>query len=398
MAIGVWSVAGRRIDIIFLLIVLAALLLRLQLATTLPYIHDEENTSIPLSRLISFAPGSVYLPIRAVNHPALPAYFVKASSALFGTTPLAYRSVHVLAGLCTIAIVFLLTNQWYGPAAARWAAALLAFNEYFLVISARVTAHAPYLLFAAAALYFFSRFLGAQRAVYVYAAGVSVGLAFYCKEHAVFLLPVFFLTLLHPTYRHWFRSPHVYLACAVFFLLIAPDIYWNVTADPSIARVTYGNRDVAQATYWSYFQRIGLIAFSLYPVMFYARSTVSSVYLFITGGELDDNTPEYHSMNPAIGLVLLGAVLVTTFRAVPRDHIRRFLLILFWGVFGFFTVIRKGDSPGLDPISWVWVDVTMIPAVVIAGASLARATGRSRILTWAFSGGALVYACAWLVA
>ena len=40
-------------DTVFLVLLGAALLLRLHLATTVPYIHDEENTAIPLSRLIS---------------------------------------------------------------------------------------------------------------------------------------------------------------------------------------------------------------------------------------------------------------------------------------------------------------------------------------------------------
>ena len=31
-------------------------------------------------------------------------------------------------------------------------------------------------------------------------------------------------------------------------------------------------------------------------------------------GALDDNTPEYHSMNAALGVLLLASVLVTTIR------------------------------------------------------------------------------------
>ena len=387
--------AGRRIDLIFLLILLAALLLRLHLATTEEYIHDEENTSIPLSKSISFELGNLHLPIRGENHGALPAYLVKASSTLFGTTPLAYRSVHVLVGMCTIVVIFLLTSQWYGPLAARWAAALFAFNEYYLAISSRATAHVPHLFFVAAAVYAFSRFLGAQRAVYLYAAGVSVGLAFYCKEHAALLLPVFLLTLLQARYRQWLRSPHVYLAGFVFCLVIGPDLFWNLTTNRETAVVTYGDQTALQATYRTQLQRIGGIGFSPYPSMFYARGAVRSLYLRITGSELKDETPEYHAMNPALGVLLVGAVLVTTFGRAGRDHLRGFLLLLFWGVFGFFTLIKKGDPPGrLDPVSWIWVEVTIIPAVILAGARLAGATGKSRIAVWAFGGGALLYACA----
>src|SRR5262245_46776514 len=162
-AAGTFRAAGRRIDIVFFLILLAAALLRLYLATTEPYIHDENNTAIPLSKAISFTPGHLNLPVRGENHGALPAYVVKASSTLFGTTPLAYRTVHVLGGLCAIALIFLLTRQWYGPVAARWAAALLAFNEYYLAISSRATAHVPHLFLVTAAIYAIGRFLRLQR-------------------------------------------------------------------------------------------------------------------------------------------------------------------------------------------------------------------------------------------
>ena len=144
-------------ELAFLLILLAAGLVRVELARTASYIHDEENTSIPLSQQISFAAGSRYLPLRAVNHPALPAYFVKAGSSLVGPTRFGYRAAHVVTGLLAVWLVYLLARQAYGAWAGRWAAALLAFNEYFLTISSRATAHGPYLLFVTATLYAFSR-------------------------------------------------------------------------------------------------------------------------------------------------------------------------------------------------------------------------------------------------
>ncbi len=384
-------VAGRRIDIVILLILLAALLARVHLARTEPYIYDEDNTAIPISQTISFAPGHLHLPMRGENHPVLPAYFVKASSTMFGTTRLGYRSVHILASLCTIVLIVLLTSRWYGPIAARWAAALLAFNEYYLAVSARATAHAPHLLLLATSIYAFSLFLAAQRVVYLYAAGVAVGLAFYCKEHSAILLPVFLLTLLHARYRHWLRSPHVYLACATFFLVIAPDLVWNLTNTHDIE---YVNRNLRQATYASHLQRIGGLGFSPYPLMFYGRTAVMSLNRVLTGKELNDDTPEYRSINPALGVLFLGAVLVTTFGGPRRDDdVRRFLLVLFWFVFVFFTLIRPGDPQGrLAPVSWIWVDITMFPAVILTGARLADASGKWRIPVWAFAGGALLYA------
>jgi 4-amino-4-deoxy-L-arabinose transferase-like glycosyltransferase len=385
----------RRIDPIFLLILLAALALRLQLATSEPYIHDEENTSIPLAATISFAPGALHLPLRGENHGAMPAYVVKASRTSFGTSRVGTRLLHVLLGLATIALIFVMVQQWYGPGAARWAAALMAFNDYYLGVSSRATAHVPHLFFVTLAIYAFSRFLAKERPAYLYGAALSVGLAFYCKEHSALLLPVFFATLLRAKYRRWLWKPHVYLACALYVIVLAPDVIWNVETDPDAARVTYNNQTVGQATYAAHLRRIGGLGFSLYPAMFYERRPVMAAYQRVTGNELRDETPEYPSVNAVVGALLFGALVFTTFGAVPRDELRAFLLILAWGIFLFFTLIKKGNPPGrLDPVSWIWVEVTIIPAVMIAGARLAGLTGRWRWTLWVVAAAALLYACA----
>jgi 4-amino-4-deoxy-L-arabinose transferase-like glycosyltransferase len=392
------SLAGRRIDPVLVLILLAALGVRLYLATTREYIHDEINTAIPLSKTISFEPGNLHLPLRGENHPALPAYVAKVSSLLFGTSQLGYRGMHLLLGLLTIAMVYGMTRQWYGAAAARWAAAFMAFNEYYLNVSSRTTAHVPHLLFVTAAVYAFSRFLATERPRYLYLAGASLGFAFYCKESTALLLPVFALTLLVSKYRRWLLRPPVYLACVVYFLVLTPDLLWNLRANPDTATVTYNNQTVGQATYSAHLRRIGGLGFSLYPSMFYLRSTVTSLYFRVTGNQLKDDTTEYWSMNPAIGVLLLGAVLATTVRALGRDQLRIFLLVMFWAIFSFFTLIRRGDPPGrLDPVSWIWVEVTIVPAIVLTGARLAGVTGKWRVLAWTAATLALVAACAQLL-
>ena len=377
-----------------LVILLAALLVRVQLAVTREYIHDEDNTAIPLSKTISFEPGKLHLPLRGENHPALPAYVVKASSTLFGTTRLGYRAMHVLLGLATIALIYSLTRQSYGPVPARWAAAFMAFNEYYLNVSSRATAHVPNLLLVTAAVYAFSRFLATERAVYLYGAGAAAGLAFYCKESTGLLLPVFALTLLISRHRRWLLSPHVYLAIATYALLIAPDVAWNMRTNPDTATVTYNQQTHGQATYAAHFRRVGGLGLSPYPSMFYFRSPLRSVYAAVTGTELKDETTEYWSVNWAIGALLVGAILITTVRSAGPDQQRIFLLVMFWGIFTFFSLIKKGDPPGrLDPVSWIWVEITIIPASILAAARLAELRGKWRFLAWVFAAAALVTAC-----
>ena len=104
-----------RVDPVLLAIVFVALGLRLQLAATEAYIHDEDRTAIPLSKTISVTPGQINLPLRGENHGALPAYVVRTSSAIFGETRLGYRTLHVILGLATILLLARMARQWHGP-------------------------------------------------------------------------------------------------------------------------------------------------------------------------------------------------------------------------------------------------------------------------------------------
>jgi 4-amino-4-deoxy-L-arabinose transferase-like glycosyltransferase len=385
----------RRWDPWLVAILLTAAALRLQLAVTATYIHDEDRTSIPLSKTISFTPDSMHLPLRGENHGALPAYVVKVSSAVFGTTPLAYRALHVLLGLLTVALLAQLTTGLYGPWAGRWCAALLSFNEYYLAVSSRATAHVPHLLLVGASLYSFTRFLSTERAGYLYGTAAAIGLAFYAKEHSALLVPVFFLALLRSTYRPWLRRPHPYLACAVFLAIISPDLLWNLRTDPSTATVSYSETPVGQSTYRSHLARIGGLGFSPYPAMFYGHSAVQAVHTAVVGSAIPDDTPEYQAMNPAIGALLLAGVLLSTVRSSARERAGGFLLMAFWCIFGFFTLIEKGESIGrLDPASWIWVESTLLSACVLTGARLAELATGARALAWTSGAAALLVASA----
>src|SRR5262245_8260132 len=391
------SLAGRRLDPVLIVILLAALGVRVYLASTREYIHDEINTAIPLSKTISFDPTNLHLPLRGENHPAMPAYVVKVGSLFFGTSRLGYRAMHLLLGMVTIVMVYGMTRQWYGTVPARWAAGFMAFNEYYLNVSSRATAHVPNLLFVTAAVYAFSRFLASERPRYLYLAGLSMGLAFYCKESTALLLPVFAVTLLISKQRRWLLKPEVYLACVIWALVISPDLVWNLHSNAT-TKVTYNNQTVGQANYATHLKRIGGLGLSLYPSMFYFRGSVRSSYLRITGSPLRDNTAEYESVNPAIGLLLLGGVVAMAIRPRGRDQLRIFLLLMFWGIFGFFTMIKPGDPGGrLDAVSWIWVETTMVAAVVLAGAQLANVSGKWRLPVWSFAVLSLVWACMRLV-
>jgi hypothetical protein len=58
-------------------------------------------------------------------------------------------------------------------------------------------------------------------------------------------------------------------------------------------------------------------------------------------------------------------------------------------------LIKPGNPPGaLDSVSWIWVEATIVPAVILTAVQLCRATGRSRLVSWSLCGALLVYAAA----
>ncbi|HZI82109.1 MAG TPA: glycosyltransferase family 39 protein [Vicinamibacterales bacterium] len=369
-------------DVPFLCILLVAGLARLWLATTERYVHDEINTAIPLARTISLRAGQVHLPLRGENHPALPAYVVKASGEFFGRNAAGYRMLSLLLGLVLIVLIYSLSVDTLGPIAARWAAALLAFNGYYLGVSARATAHVPHLLLVTVAMYAYARFLRTQRAAFIYAAAVSAGLAFYAKEHSALVMPIFFLALLTSGQRRWLRTPHPYLASVLFVACISPDLYWNAQTRKERV-VNYAGEEVRQATYADHFSRFGGVSLSPYPTMFYMKPLAQAAARQLTGVTPPDHTPEYRSVNPLLGLVLLGAVVFTVAARRVGDDLQRFLVIQFGFVFVLFSLIQPGNPPGrLDAVSWIWVETTILPAAVLTGARLAETAGWRRRASW----------------
>ena len=135
-------------------------------------------------------PGQVHLPLRGENHPALPAYVVKASGEFFGRNAAGYRMLSLLLGLGVIVLIDSLSVDTLGPIAARWAAALLAFNEYYLGCrrgpprTSRICCSSRRRCMRTRAS------CGSQRAVFIYAAAASAGLAFYAKEHSALVMPI----------------------------------------------------------------------------------------------------------------------------------------------------------------------------------------------------------------
>jgi 4-amino-4-deoxy-L-arabinose transferase-like glycosyltransferase len=154
-------------------ILLLALALRLYLAIKSPLLHDEEHTYILFARQISLQPGQVHLPIRESQHAALPCYIARAGAMVMGSSNFGFRLGSLVLGMATIVLVYRAAMLWEGRATARWAAFLLAVNEYHMAASSMALELAPQIFFVALAVFAAMRFFADQRPAWLYLAAVA---------------------------------------------------------------------------------------------------------------------------------------------------------------------------------------------------------------------------------
>lgn len=349
------------------LLLLLAVLARTFLASSTAYVWDEDRDWIHVAESISFEPDRLHLPVRAIAHPALPAYLIKASGALFGRTPLGFRLASVLAGTITVLVIYAAAKSSFGNRGALWTAALFAFNEYHICISSLAVQKSFYLMFATISIACYLRFVRSRSPRMLHAAALSLGLAFLCYEIAALVVVAILLDMLLSERRALLRTAAPYLALALFLIVISPDLYWNL-ARGATSGGEYG--------YTDHLSRFGGVAVSLEPLTFFLRALVRRVVAAF-GGEFVDPMPEYRAMNPLIGSILLGSVALTTLAAI-RSRRSRFsttmpLLLTFWCVFLFFVFLKTSSAPGSDAdrVSWIWCDLALVPAALIFGHTMA---------------------------
>jgi len=366
-------------DIGLWLILIAAFALRIYLASIPTFLWDESMDWIPLAKSINVQWGRIHLPIRGDFHPALSAYFIRSGIKLFGQNPIGFRFFGVLAGLLTIIVAARLALDWFGLTAARWTAILLAFNEYHIAVSAMATQKVYYLLFAILAMYFFSRFLRTENPINLYITAAMTGLGFLCYEIIILLIPVAFATFVFSRYRHWLKRKEPYIAGLLFLLIISPDLYWNLTTT-----------DHVQVGLIDQLSRFGGLSFNPHYLLFYVGEAVS-----IIGYYYQDGFSEYPKMNPLFGMILLVGVFLITLRFKRGESILKFLIFAFWIVFGYFLLaLRPGEETSavlVDKQGWLWIDMTLLPAVILSGYYLSGLRNNLRILAYIATGAAVLY-------
>lgn len=121
-------------------------------------------------------------------HPLLFQFSLAVLYKFFGLNDMMGRAASALIGVATVLLVYLLGKRLYGRQAGLIAALLLAVMPYHVVPTRQVLLDGPMTLMSTLALYSLARFAGSQRPLWLYAAGVSMGLTFLAKETGILLV------------------------------------------------------------------------------------------------------------------------------------------------------------------------------------------------------------------
>lgn len=121
-------------------------------------------------------------------HPLLFQFTLAVLYKLFGMNDVIGRVASAVVGVATVYLVFLLGKRLYGWRAGLIAALLLAVMPYHVVPTRQVLLDGPMALMSTLALYSLARFADSERPLWLYAAGVSMGLTFLAKETGILLV------------------------------------------------------------------------------------------------------------------------------------------------------------------------------------------------------------------
>ncbi|HEV8255044.1 MAG TPA: glycosyltransferase family 39 protein [Vicinamibacteria bacterium] len=300
--------------------------------------HDQHGERLPLFPLSTARLSSVYM------------YATVPSVALLGLTETAARLPAALAGIATVAALFALVREAYGPGAALLSALLLAISPWHVLITRTGFEWAMLPALATLALVLLTR--GAWLL-----ASLCAGLALYSYAPGRVLVPMLLLAFALVRRSRLRRKRRAALAAAAILAVMATPVAVSMAAGGGLQRLESvrdadGGVRSAAARYAAAFDPSFLTRAAEGPELHRLRS-VGLMYAF------------------ELPLVALGIV------RVVRDRSPVGLLLLVWLLWAPLTVAVHKDSP--DPI----LGSTSLPApqglAGIGGAWVLGRLGRWRV-------------------
>ncbi len=163
------------------------------------------------------------------DHPGMAAWWIAASTALFGVSELTVRLPAILSTALVTWMVYDATRVAFEDAVAGlWAAAWINVTILFGAAAVTATPDSPLLTFWAAALWAQIRLLRSGEVRWIYVLGAALGLGFLGKYTMVLAAPgVLAVFVLFPQGRIWWRRGHFYAAIVLAATCTAPVLVWN---------------------------------------------------------------------------------------------------------------------------------------------------------------------------
>lgn len=281
------------------------------------------------------------------------------SLKLFGTSNLALRlpSILFFAGTCWM--LFKITSRLYSPQAAFWSVLILNISLVFTIpVAVWFQPDAPLMFFWLVTCWLMIKIISLgdsnsekTQKIYLlwFLAGLSLGLTFLSKYHALFIpLATGIFMLFNKKYRWWLAHPAPYLAMVVFILIVSPVIFWNWKND-WVSFSFQGSRAVGE--------------FRLHPEWL-LRSILGQIIW----------------LAPWIFFPLITE-LVKLWRSARGNPINSFLLVLSALPVMFFTIVSLWSN---SKYHFHWQAPGYLMLMVPLGASIARyiQTDRRKTLKW----------------
>lgn len=164
------------------------------------------------------------------SKPPLIAWLIGAATAVCGSGETCVRLPSPLLHTLTSFVVFLIGRRLYGTTVALWSALAFATLPGISVSAGIISTDVPLLLAWALALWAYIELTRREEWWPALVLGVAIGLGMNAKYAMVFFpLSMVVHIAFARSARLLLRDPRLYLALGLGALLIAPNLYWNLT-------------------------------------------------------------------------------------------------------------------------------------------------------------------------
>ncbi len=344
-----------------MIIFIAALLIRLIGVNDIMY-NDEATRAVAI-RDSGFLGNLVG---KDTGHPPLYSWIAMSFTSLLGMSTAVFRLIHIIFGVLTIYLVFIIARRYFGSKAALWSVAIIGFSYYHILASIQITIDGSLLaFFYLLTIYFFMRYSEADSRdelafnsgkknfitnrfkinqfrinKWLPLAGLAFGLAMLTKVSAVLVLPPIVIYSLIKSKSIKKAAGELAVVCAIGALMFSSYLVLSVFDPSGIEFVKARAQEVAVNS---------PINLSLLAIQF----VQAAIWM---------------------GPFILGMILLSFFWLIDRGEDKQgkkntYLMLLFIATIVFFYVFIIRDN--FRPVERYFMVLTA-PISILAGAYLSR--------------------------